>query len=168
MSYCEIAYDRRYNVVLWLIPLAIWCVDISYFLRECTKEERRKESFESVLNNHLSLNGFWLYHHAQWLHDDNEIPDSLNACWAILQLLTSVKYELFQQDGISRDYSMGLRDSVEGIKAKYWLFANHPFYNCNTKKAFASSLVIWGTSNDKKNLFIRKDSVTLSRIYFKS
>lgn len=100
MSYCKIAYDRRYDVVLWLIPFTIWCVDTSCFLGECTKDERRKESFESVSNNHLSLNEFWLYHHAQWLHDSNEIPDSLNACWANLQLLTSVKYE---QDGIQQD-----------------------------------------------------------------
>lgn len=49
---------------------------------------------------------------------------TLKACWAILQLFTSVKSEQvgIQQDGISKGYSMDPRDSVEETKAKSWLF----------------------------------------------
>ena len=120
--------------MLWLIPFMIRCVDISCFLGECTEDERRKESFESVLNNHLSLNGFWWYHHVRWLHEDNEIPGSLNARCTVLQLLTSLRYGLFQQDGISKDYSVDPRDNVEGTKAKCHLFVNCCFYKYNTIK----------------------------------
>lgn len=126
--------ERRYHVVLWLILFTMWCVDTSCFLGTWTKDEGRKESFKRVLNNHLGLTGLWWNHHAQWLHEDSEVPDSLKVCCATLQLLASAKYELIQQAATSKEHSIGSRDRVKGAKAKCCLFVNCCFYNYNTIK----------------------------------
>lgn len=41
MSYCEIAYDGRYDVLLQRSPFTIWCVNTACFLGEGTEDERR-------------------------------------------------------------------------------------------------------------------------------
>lgn len=41
MSYCEMAYDGRYSVLLRWSPFTIWCVNAACFLGEGTKDERR-------------------------------------------------------------------------------------------------------------------------------
>lgn len=122
-----------------MIEDTMWCCDWFHLaygvltypisLGERTEDERNPSKVYWIII------WVWMNFHYTTMHNDSVRLmkyQTLNVCCTIHQLLTSVKYKLFQQDGLSQGYSIVPRDGMEGTKAKCHLFVNCRFYNYNT------------------------------------
>lgn len=148
--------------MLRLIPFPIWYVDIACFLWECSKDERRKESFKSVSNNHLNLNGFWLYHHAQWLHKDQPLWMHVEPFSGHWHHSNMNYFNRMESPRISPWIPVAMWKGPVP-KAAYLWFA---VFRITIQQSFTFSLVIWGTRNEKeKSLHMEGFSSIIENIF---
>lgn len=124
MSYCEIAYDGRYSVLLRWSPFTIWCVNAACFLGEGTEDERRipqKNIEQSSQSEQILIIAIW-----QSLNKDDEKADSEYMLHSPLAT-QPVKWELFPQPTPSKDYSLNFWNNMEG--ANVFMLINYCLLN---------------------------------------